>query len=60
MYPRENTILEKTLNRYILEGSNGSKQQKAERKAEAGLQCESAVSWGEASVSLLYHGVRPV
>lgn len=41
-----------TLKRYILEGSNGSKQQKAERKTETGLQCDSVVSWDEASAIL--------
>ena len=41
-----------TLNRYILEGSNGSKQQKAEKKMETGMQCGPAVSWGAASATL--------
>lgn len=49
MYPRENSS-GKTLNRYILEGSNDSKQQKkADKEMETSLQCDSAVSWDEAS-----------
>lgn len=42
-----------TLNRYILEGSNSSKQQKAEKKTETGfVQCDSVKSRDEASAIL--------
>lgn len=41
----------KTLNGYIFEGSNDSKQQKGEREKKVNLHCEFVVLWDVASAN---------